>query len=48
MIDNIISYRFGNNELKNYYQYLLNVDLLIIDDLGTESINNMKLSELLN
>lgn len=48
MIDNIISYRFGNNDLKNYYEYLLNVDLLIIDDLGTESINNMKLSELFN
>ena len=25
---------------------VLNVDLLIIDDLGTECINNMKLSEL--
>ena len=48
MIDNIISYRFGNNELKGYYEDLLNVDLLIIDDLGTESINNMKLSELFN
>lgn len=48
MIDNIIAYRFGNNDLKDYYQNLLNVDLLIIDDLGTESLNNMKLSELFN
>lgn len=48
MMDNIISYRFGNKDLKNYYDDLLNVDLLIIDDLGTESINNVKLSELFN
>ena len=30
----------------NIYQSVLNVDLLIIDDLGTESLNSMKLSEL--
>lgn len=30
----------------NVYQSVLNVDLLIIDDLGTESLNSMKLSEL--
>lgn len=30
----------------NIYQSVLTVDLLIIDDLGTESLNSMKLSEL--
>lgn len=49
MLDTIISYRFGKpNVSKDIYDYLLNVDLLIIDDLGTEGINNMKLVELFN
>lgn len=48
MLDNIISYRFGNANLKNFYSDLLNVDLLIIDDLGTECVNNMKFTELFN
>ncbi len=48
MMDNIISYKFGNKDLKDFYVDLLNVDLLIIDDLGTESINNIKLCELFN
>ena len=30
----------------NFYTDVLNCDLLIIDDLGTECINSMKLSEL--
>ena len=47
MLDSILDYRFGkNNEFS--YNDLLNVDLLIIDDLGTESSNNMKFSELFN
>lgn len=49
MLDTIISYRFGkSNVSKDVYDYLQNVDLLIIDDLGTEGINNMKLVELFN
>ncbi len=49
MLDTIISYRFGKpNVSKDIYDYLLNVDLLIIDDLGTEGINNMKLVEIFN
>lgn len=49
MLDTIISYRFGKpNISKDIYDYLLNVDLLIIDDLGTEGVNNMKLVELFN
>ena len=34
------------NESNNIYQSVLESDLLIIDDLGTESLNSMKLSEL--
>ncbi|NLC88382.1 MAG: ATP-binding protein [Clostridiaceae bacterium] len=49
MLDTIMDYRFGkNNTSKDIYDNLLNVDLLIIDDLGTECINNMKFSELFN
>lgn len=49
MLDTIIDYRFGKeNVSKDMYENILNVDLLIIDDLGTESINNMKFSELFN
>lgn len=47
MLDTILDYRFGKNNNFNYND-LLNVDLLIIDDLGTESSNNMKFSELFN
>lgn len=47
MLDSILDYRFGKNNDFNYND-LLNVDLLIIDDLGTESSNNMKFSELFN
>ena len=47
MLDSIMDYRFGKNDSFNYND-LLNVDLLIIDDLGTESLNNMKFSELFN
>lgn len=35
-----------SNKLDDFYQNVLDVDLLIIDDLGTECINSMKLSEL--
>lgn len=47
MLDKIIDYRFGKDN-SNIYDNLLNVDLLIIDDLGTESMNSMKFSELFN
>lgn len=49
MLDTIIDYRFGkSNSNKDIYDNLLNVDLLIIDDLGTECMNNMKFTELFN
>ena len=49
MLDTIIGYRFGKPNIpSDIYEHLLNVDLLIIDDLGTEGVNNMKLVELFN
>ena len=47
MLDSIIDYRFGKTD-GSIYNSLLDVDLLIIDDLGTECMNNMKFSELFN
>lgn len=48
MLDSIIDYRFGKSKDSNILNSILNVDLLIIDDLGTECINNMKFTELFN
>lgn len=48
MLDAIIDYRFGKVKDSTIYNSLLDVDLLIIDDLGTECINNMKFTELFN
>ena len=49
MLDTIISSRFDKNgNLNEIYNNILDVDLLIIDDLGTECINNMKFTELFN
>lgn len=49
MLDSIIDYKFGKTEdSENIYNNILNVDLLIIDDLGTENINSLKFSELFN
>lgn len=47
MLDSVIDYRFGKNST-NIYNNILDVDLLIIDDLGTECMNNMKFTELFN
>ena len=48
LLENIIDYKMSKqkNIADNVYQSVLTVDLLIIDDLGTESLNSMKLSEL--
>lgn len=48
MLDNILDYKFGNSELNEVYNNMINVDLLIIDDLGVEALNSFKLSELFN
>ena len=45
IIDNKIN-KQKTNEINNFYKNVLETDLLIIDDLGTECINSMKLSEL--
>lgn len=48
MLDNIIDYRFGKSDLKEVYDNIINVDLLIIDDLGAETTNSLKITELFN
>ena len=47
MLDNIIDYKFGKSS-NNIISSINSVDLLIIDDLGTESKNNLKITELFN
>ena len=49
LLENIIDNKFTKyktNSTNDFNNQVLNVDLLIIDDLGTECINSMKLSEL--
>ena len=48
LLESVIDYKMNRqkNLNENIYNSILNVDLLIIDDLGTESLNSMKLSEL--
>lgn len=49
MLDSIIDFKFGKEDTsENIYNNILNVDLLIIDDLGTENINSLKFAELFN
>ena len=51
LMDIIIKYRFTLNKTKEddeNYNRILESDLLIIDDLGTETVNNMKFTELFN
>ena len=47
MLDSIIDYKFGKTD-KNICNIINSVDLLIIDDLGTETINSLKNTELFN
>ncbi len=51
LLESVIDYKFNknknyNNNNNNIYKSVLETDLLIIDDLGTENLNSMKLSEL--
>ncbi len=48
LLESVIDYKFNkhNSISENIYKSILDCDLLIIDDLGTETINSMKLSEL--
>lgn len=47
LFNDIFNYKFGNSgSSKEMYDYLFNVNLLIIDDLGTENLSDAKFSEL--
>lgn len=48
LLESVIDYKMSKqkNLQENIYKSILETDLLIIDDLGTESLNSMKLSEL--
>lgn len=47
LFDMLIDYKFGkDNVSQEAYQNIFNVDLLVIDDLGTESLNSLKHSEI--
>lgn len=48
LLETVIDYKMNRQKSlnNNFYQSILDCDLLIIDDLGTESLNSMKLSEL--
>lgn len=48
LLETEIDYKMNKqkNPQDNFYKSVLEADLLIIDDLGTESLNSMKLSEL--
>lgn len=48
LLESVIDYKMSKqkNTSDNIYKSVLEADLLIIDDLGTESLNSMKLSEL--
>lgn len=51
LMDQILDYKFSydkNNIQKEKYNRIFSVDLLIIDDLGTETMNNNKFTELFN
>ena len=48
LLESVIDYKMSKqkNPSENIYKSVLESDSLIIDDLGTESLNSMKLSEL--
>lgn len=48
MLDSIIDYRFGKKNTQNICDHIYSANLLIIDDLGTETTNSMKSTELFN
>lgn len=51
LMDMVVEAKFAYQKdikLKEQYEKVFEVDLLIIDDLGTENLNNMKFTELFN
>jgi DNA replication protein DnaC len=51
LMDTVIQYKLSygkNDDNKQRYNQIFDADLLIIDDLGTETMNNIKFTELFN
>lgn len=50
LLENVINYKLNRSKdiSNDINKSVLETDLLIIDDLGTETLNSMKLSELFN
>lgn len=46
LLDSIFSYKYNNNASKDLYNNLFSVNLLIIDDLGTENLTAAKFTEI--
>ena len=48
LLESVIDFKMNRqkNLSNDFYQSILDCELLLIDDLGTESLNSMKLSEL--
>ena len=46
LLDSIFDYKYNNKSIKALYDNLFNVNLLIIDDLGTENLTAAKFSEI--
>ena len=48
LLESVINYKMSKQKdlTDDFYKTVLETDLLIIDDLGTETLNTMKLSEL--
>ena len=48
LLETVIDYKMNKqkNPQDNFYKSVLEADLLIIDDLGTETMNSMKFTEL--
>ena len=48
LLESVIDFKMNKqrNPDNNFYESILNCDLLIIDDLGTETMNSMKFTEL--
>ena len=48
LLESVIDFKMNKqkNSMEDINKSILDVDLLIIDDLGTETLNSMKLSEL--
>lgn len=46
LLDNILNYKYSNHSSKELYDNLFEVNLLVIDDLGTENMTGAKFTEI--